>query len=94
MKLVQSVPVEAVQLTPEAIRSVAEWIVPEPGESGYSWYEGTPARFRTATGELAVPMGAWIVRLGTQFTAFSAEEFELVFRDQSMRQSYGLHDQT
>jgi hypothetical protein len=79
MELFESVPVEAVQLTPVNVREVAEWLVPPPGRSGYVWYEGSPARFRTELGELVVGMDEWIVRLGRRFVALSVEEFESLF---------------
>jgi len=80
MELFESVPVEAVQLTPDNVREVAEWLVPPPGRSGYSWYEGSPARFRLESGELVVPMGDWLVRLGSKFVPLSTNEFERLFR--------------
>jgi len=81
MELYASAPVEAVQLTPENMREVAEWLVPPPGRSGYTWYEGSPARFRTESGELIVGMGEWVVRLGSKFVCLSAAEFSQLFRE-------------
>lgn len=80
MELFESVPVEAVQLTPDNVREVAEWLVPLPGRSGYVWYEGSPARFRTESGEMVVKMGEWIVRLGSKFVPLSTNEFEHLFK--------------
>ncbi len=80
MELFESVPVEAVQLTPDNVREVAEWLVPPPGKSGYSWYQGSPARFRTVVGELVAEMGGWIVRLGSKFVPLSPDEFERLFK--------------
>jgi hypothetical protein len=80
MGLFESVPVEAVQLTPDNVREVAEWLVPSPGRSGYVWYEGSPARFRLQSGELAAAIGDWIIRLGSKFVPLSADEFERLFK--------------
>jgi hypothetical protein len=67
--------VEARQLNESNVREIAEWIVPPPGRSGYSWYEGRSARFRTLSGILEVPIGSWVVRSGDSLIVLSPAEF-------------------
>jgi hypothetical protein len=79
MTLYRMKPVEAFQLSEQNVREVAEWIVPRPGRSGYSWYEGGPARFRTSSGEVEVPIGSWVVRLADSVVVLGPLEFEAFF---------------
>jgi hypothetical protein len=72
-------PVEARQISEENIREVAEWLEPEPGTYGYSWYSGRPARIWTSTEQLVVPIGHWIVRTAGSALVISPEEFERRF---------------
>ena len=72
------VPVEAIQLSEDNIRTVAEWL--NPTDSGYHWYGAQPARFRAPTGEIVAALGSWLVRLGSTVAVVSDPDFTNVFR--------------
>jgi hypothetical protein len=72
-----SVPVEAMRLSDDSIRAVAEWL--DPSDSGYFWYAGQPARFRSPHGEVVASVGSWLVRLGTSVAVVSDADFSEVF---------------
>jgi hypothetical protein len=72
-------PVEAVRLTKENVREVSEWMVPEPDRGGYFQYGAAPARIRTLEGQIEVPLGHWVTRLGNAFFVVEPAEFERAF---------------
>lgn len=72
-------PVEAVQVAPDNLMAVADWVCPPPGRPGIYQYGTEPARLRTLRGELSAELGSWIVRFGHEYIVISAESFETAF---------------
>lgn len=70
-------PVEAIQLSHDNVRTVAEWL--HPTDSGYHWYGDQPARFRTADGEIVASIGSWLVRIGASVAVVNNADFTNVF---------------